>query len=768
MNQNKENELTRAANDCPLIKDPIFNHQRWGYKRENGEWITEPIFSVADNFEDGIARVRLGITWGYLNEDGSWSISPQFDYAEPFIGSVAIVRKGLFLGLIDRQGNWVIPPELIEIGKYSDVDLYKVKDLNGKYGLLDGKGQWIVAPEYDRMGKISEGRIKVEKDQKWGFINTAGEIILEPLYQNVSEFNDGLAKVTIINKTDSLTEFGIPAISIQTGFIGLDGQWEIPMQDTVFGDFEKGVATISRSGKKGLINKKGEQVVACRYDDIENFSEGLARVYLKEKYGFIDIDGNEIVAPIYDLAGEFQDGLAEVRVKKGNRYYSGMINSEGIEVIPTKYTWIGRKEKEGLIPVSNSKGKYGFFNSEGKLIIDFILDEKVWFKNGKAKVKSGGKEGILNLDGTFVGGCLFEKLDDFHDGIAKAKENGLWGFINEECQFVILPKFDKLGKFDGLYSCAKVNGRWGWIDSKGEWVIEPQFDETTEFNNKGYAKVKFFVPQLRDSKWGLIDTSGKWIISPAFDSEEDVRIPADKNDENKLYPSRDKESGLWGWKKYNGDWAILPIYQEVTDFVNSRASFLLKGKWGVTDEKGKIIIKPKLAEPVTFDYPCKWVRSTKREGLVDLNGNWIIPLEITSLPMASNDAGINIACLKDKWGVLDRLEGKWIIQPLFEQITPIFFDTLYKVKNNGKVGILDSKGEWIMPMIFDEISDLNLYYHGFAKMKSDGKYGLWNLFLGEWAVKPEYAEIGYDYENENFIVEKEDFKGFINKVGELL
>ena len=52
-------------------------------------------------------------------------------------------------------------------------------------------------------------------------------------------------------------------------------------------DFYDGFAVVRRKWKWGLVNKKGEEVVTCQYDNVVTgpFFDGLAKVELDGKWG---------------------------------------------------------------------------------------------------------------------------------------------------------------------------------------------------------------------------------------------------------------------------------------------------------------------------------------------------------------------------------------------------------------------------------------------------------------------------------------------------
>ena len=76
----------------------------------------------------------------------------------------------------------------------------------------------------------------------------------------------------------------------------------------------KGWAKVERDKKIGYIDRNGQEVVPCRYDDIYPYEKGVAKVLLNGKFGLItDVaDAEPLVEPKYDYIGQFKNGLALV------------------------------------------------------------------------------------------------------------------------------------------------------------------------------------------------------------------------------------------------------------------------------------------------------------------------------------------------------------------------------------------------------------------------------------------------------------------------
>lgn len=58
---------------------------------------------------------------------------------------------------------------------------------------------------------------------------------------------------------------------------------------------EKGLIPVKNDGKLGVINKKGQLITECIYDEVEYFTEdGIAKVKKDGKYGFINGNGKMV------------------------------------------------------------------------------------------------------------------------------------------------------------------------------------------------------------------------------------------------------------------------------------------------------------------------------------------------------------------------------------------------------------------------------------------------------------------------------------------
>ena len=323
-----------------------------------------------------------------------------------------------------------------------------------------------------------------------------------------------------------------------------------------------------QNGKWGYIDKQGHMVVPPRFNgEIGRFSEGLAWVQIDRDFGYIDTIGKVVVPPRYHYTGDFSEGLAMVRI--GDNCHDGKcayIDTTGKYVIePDPQFLVLQDFSEGLAPVfsigkklrwgpSGPRGKWGYVDRTGKLVIAARFDLAGAFSEGLACIKMNGKYGFIDRMGTIVipprfaavYGLGSESLIGFCDGLApvKAEMASPWGYIDTRGRMVISQQFEKAERFsEGLAPIKVIGGKWGYIDKTGSVVIEPRYDEAKSFSD-GLARVKVF------GQYGYINTAGDIVIKPQFNTARDFSggvAEVHRGEQSSAYSMIDK-TGKYIWR----------------------------------------------------------------------------------------------------------------------------------------------------------------------------------------------------------------------------
>lgn len=96
-----------------------------------------------------------------------------------------------------------------------------------------------------------------------------------------------------------------------------------------------------------------------------------------------------------------------------------------------------------------------------------------------------------------------------HEGMARIQVNGRWGFVDRSGTLAIPPTFDEVHDFSSGLAAAQKNEKWGFIDQQGNWVIAPTWSNIRPFS-EGLAAVE------QNEQWGYIDRTGAWVITPTY------------------------------------------------------------------------------------------------------------------------------------------------------------------------------------------------------------------------------------------------------------
>jgi hypothetical protein len=99
--------------------------------------------------------------------------------------------------------------------------------------------------------------------------------------------------------------------------------------DKIYPYNKRGWAKVEKAGKVGYIDRTGNEVIECIYDDIYPFEKGQAKVIKNGKFGLVRESGEIFVDPKYDYIGPFINGLAVISV--GTR--RGLLNEQGEEIV---------------------------------------------------------------------------------------------------------------------------------------------------------------------------------------------------------------------------------------------------------------------------------------------------------------------------------------------------------------------------------------------------------------------------------------------------
>lgn len=502
-------DAAAASGDSQTLY-PFVQDGKWGFIDSRGEWVIKPQFDRAMfPFQKDRVRVEQGKHWGYIDRQGNWLTKPEF--TDPYFGAGSsgfeIVSIGKKSGLLSPSGKTILPAQYDEISLLHDRAFVRKKEKLGVFGF---DGHWIKPltipwPKSREMPTATQSRaLWFKEGRKWGLLSHDGSMLFRAQFlehemgRRESEewdhpegldFKDGVAWVTIGKDYLLITDEGKVLFRRP-----LNGVSEWTSDVYVFTD---------SAGKKGLVSKDGEIVLAAQFSEIRPPSEGMAVVVQRHErkgqdgstdtwwsYGYIDEGGKVVV----------ESGV-----------YAGPGASDGgqTELAPFR---------EGLAPVWNSSPEgartqtsapcAGYIDRSGALVIPEQFYRTKPFSEGL--------------------GAVCERKDH---GRGLSPDAGLWGYVDKAGVMVIAPQFNWTTPFcrgrAWVHKGRNWDGaEWALIDRTGKVLTEFIYKPPGRADAFGYPEDE----QLEKTRWrgdlvvistgnfqnGLATADGKVLVPPQF------------------------------------------------------------------------------------------------------------------------------------------------------------------------------------------------------------------------------------------------------------
>jgi len=388
-----------------------------------------------------------------------------------------------------------------------------------------------------------------------------------------------------------------------------------------------------------------------------------------------------VLGPQYREARDFRCGLATVVIGNPAFINWSVINREGQVLINGDLGPWGLKEFREFVNdqfkksdkvcrfYDKYKWTYTYVDKQGKIIKTSrryeVRDDRLYALVDLAEElaeeeeylnlyprRKGKKWGYGSMQLKMAIDFQFDDARPFSEGLAAVKKDKQWGFIGKEGHFIVEPQFEKVEDFAGGLARVRKAGLWGVLNKQGEFLIKPQFEKVEDFVG-GMAKVR------KAKLWGVVDTEGAVVADCQY---EEIGEFAEG-----MAPVRLNRK--WGYINDQGQLAVDCLYQETAPFLNGMAKVRLKG-WGVIDRSGKVIV------PLKYDYLREFC-----------NG---------MIAFAQRGFG-------DKWGFVNE-HGKVAIEPIFKSVSNFNHEGVAIVKEKGKLGLIDKKGEKVLETDFGYIA----------------------------------------------------------------
>jgi hypothetical protein len=719
--------------------------------------------------------IKENSKWGYIDSEGKVVIKPAFDYAWDFSNGVGRFRQAGKYGFVNAAGEIVIQPTLTFADNFSgEYTRINTKDTVITDLWFEGYGLYSDWSYINKQGVIFDQRFTVAEPVKGGFAQVKDVPAYDQPYSYVS-FDNG-----VLNRSERITE----------AIFSFNGHTLAPASDPT-------------TGKIGMVDLNEQWVIFPSFDQIEPMSEGLAAAKKDNIFGYIDAKGTWVYQQVvnsdnyYYLGNDFKqfsNGLAAVRFTADSY---GFINKQGKPAFTQRFKSVSSFNAEGLAIVSTETGT-ALINTKGELVVKPHLDIQ------------SAERGIVIYRGTQGFGAKDletqkQIIEPTHTSVSlvgsllKVTESGATsGFINKTGEFVIAPQFNEAWEFKNGKAVVNLKDRMVYVDTKGKVIGDVPENERPYYD------------QSVGSTYALSDETGKfgfrkngvddYVIPASFDFATDfennvarINIGAALNEEYYEY-----QGGKWGLIDQKGEQIVPPSFEMIMPFQNGvalvnaggEASYSLceehceesvyygcnGGVWGLIDQSGKTIVEPKYAQLVPFGKNF----IAKDGGSYQLISPAGEPLSTTPLQFSfaeensivrKYDAKHLKASENGKTGLIDQ-NGKWIVPAQYDDIqfdseiaeTP-FTENFVLVKTGDQWGALHSNGTVVVPVAFQQIRSFS---NGMAAVLKDNQWGFVNA-NGELAIEPQFMSVR-DFQGDVAIVTKDEGSGelVIDQTGKII
>ncbi|WP_312369535.1 WG repeat-containing protein [Lachnoclostridium sp.] len=495
---------------------------KYGVLGTDGKYILDIKYDEIREFEDGTCHIKLDGKYGYLNSDASLLTPIEYDEITAFHKGLSTVKKDGKYGILNRDGTYKAEPIYDQVYiLYDKIEAI----LNGKKIILNDDGSNKYDKDYEYMYPFNsiKGASKVKKDGKEVIIDSKGKPIFKVDFDTISEFENGVAYIKLNGKIGYLGEDGkyvVKPIYDSVYYDGIEPYYHTKLDDLmglVFVDgteikpmsngpisFHGDYGSIRVNDKETYIDKKGKQITSELFDNTNPFSDGMGRVMLNMKTSYVNTSGKRINKE-FDHGYDFSDGYACVYKDNYYRY----IDKKGDYAFgeDAKYSQ-AKSFHNGLAAVQSSKGKWGYIDTKGKLVIDCQFNGAFDFDEKLAPVRIGDKFGFIDKTGKIVIKAIYDTVSEFEDGMASAWKGNKYycitsaGKVKEEAA-----KNSNFKFVDGVAPVKVITDSdiiyyWGYIKEDGSWLVLPELNSASVFHNgEGYF--------YKNNKLGYVNKSGK-------------------------------------------------------------------------------------------------------------------------------------------------------------------------------------------------------------------------------------------------------------------
>ncbi len=287
--------------------------------------IYKDILPLGDDYKLGYIVVDENNNYGVVDCNNQEVLEPQYEDIKSMTDDGKyIVKENENWELVNKDGT---VNEITALENADDVAGIKLGNIiienNNKFGVINQDGDEIVSTDYDDIKFAFTDTFIIEEDGKYGLANSENKIVIDPIYETMNYIDsadlieaseDGITSNLIDSSLETKLSGIVSEINTNKSYIKIRVDDEDKYYNYRFEEqSEKDINTSNtlfltkQNNKYGFVDKDGNEVVECTYDDARTQNAyGYAAVQKDGKWGVIDQTGKVVVEPTYDLSDSMQ------------------------------------------------------------------------------------------------------------------------------------------------------------------------------------------------------------------------------------------------------------------------------------------------------------------------------------------------------------------------------------------------------------------------------------------------------------------------------
>ena len=276
----------------------------------------------------------------------------------------------------------------------------------------------------------------VYTNEKWGVINSKGDTIIKPEYDETIiipdskkdvflctydvNYIEGSYKAKVINEKGKEIITGYDTIQALENYDDNNNLW-----------YETDALLVSKSGKYGLVDFKGKELLKCEYDSIEALKGVKNSILIQKdgKYGLVDHIGATIIETEYKEIKPISNEYANGYIVTNSSNQKGVIGRDKAIAVEIKYQDVQAIYGNGNYVVKEND-KWEIVNSEGTIYLKGKFDKVKSIDGQNAVIISNNKYGVVTLTGETKIDTKYQDITYAFDDNYIFKEKNQYGIIN--------------------------------------------------------------------------------------------------------------------------------------------------------------------------------------------------------------------------------------------------------------------------------------------------------------------------------------------------